>query len=86
MDRLQLKGCLQAAGVPEERYLLVGVDAPRTVREGAWVLRPNQHFWEVLKWEPRRSTPSTTFLNEQEACTFVLGALTGQSSPPVPSR
>ncbi len=34
MDRLRLKQYLEAAGVPEDRYLLVGVDPPRAVREG----------------------------------------------------
>ena len=80
MDRLQLKQCLQAAGVPEDRYLLVGIDAPRAVREGAWIVRPNQRCWEVLVWEPVRSHPSVSFLSEDEACEYVLDELTSATT------
>ncbi|HXW82314.1 MAG TPA: hypothetical protein VEJ84_22645 [Acidimicrobiales bacterium] len=90
MDRLQLKQCLQAAGVAEDRYLLVGLDPPRAVREGARIVRPNQRSWEVLVWEPVRLQPSLTFLNEQEACEYVLDVLTGggprgAAAPPLPA-
>jgi hypothetical protein len=81
MDRVQLREYLQAAGVAEDRYLLVGLDAPRTVREGAYVVRPNQRSWEVLVWEPVRLEPSLTFLNEDEACEYVLGALVPVKAP-----
>lgn len=81
MDRLQLKQYLDAAGVPEDRYLLVGLDPPRTVREGACIVRPNQRSWEVLVWEPVRLQPSLTFLNEDEACEYVLDVLTGHEAP-----
>jgi hypothetical protein len=77
MDRLQLKQCLQAAGIPEDRYLLVGLEQPRSVREGACVVRPNERNWEVLIWEPTHIRPSLTFLNEDEACDRVLDILTG---------
>jgi len=77
MDRLQLKHCLEAACVPEDRYLLVGVDPPRTVREGACIVRPNQRNWEVLTWEPVRLRPCLTFLTEEQACEYVLDVLTG---------
>jgi hypothetical protein len=82
MDRLQLKRCLQAAGVPDDRYLLVGLDAPRAVREGACIVRPNQRSWEVLVWEPARLQPSLTFVNEDEACEYVLDVLTAAVRPP----
>jgi hypothetical protein len=82
MDRLQLKQCLQAAGVPDDRYLLVGLDQPRAVREGACIVRPNQRSWEVLVWEPVRLQPSLTFLNEGEACEYVLDILTATVHPP----
>ena len=75
MDRLQLKHCLEAAGVAEDRYLLVGVDAPRPVRAGAWIVRPNQRSWEVLVWQPVHLQPSLTFLSEDEACEYVLSVL-----------
>ena len=78
MHRLQLKHYLEAAGVPEDRYLLVGVDPPRPVSEGACILRPNQRSWEVLVWRPVPLRPSLTFLTEQEACEYVLDALTAQ--------
>jgi hypothetical protein len=84
MDRLQLKQCLQAAGVPDDRYLLVGLDPPRAVREGACIVRPNQRSWEVLMWEPVRLEPSLTFLNEGEACDYVLDVLTAPAEPPSP--
>ncbi len=76
MDRLHLKQCLSVAGVPEDRYLLVGLDAPRALREGACVVRPNQRSWEVLVWEPERLQASLTFLNEDQACDYVLDVLT----------
>lgn len=76
MNRLRLKQCLQAAGVPEDRYLLVGLDQPRAVREGACIVRPNQRSWEVLVWEPVRLKPSLTFLDENEACQYALTVLT----------
>jgi hypothetical protein len=82
MDRLQLKQCLQAAGVPDDRYLLVGLDPPRAVREGACIVRPNQRSWEVLVWEPVRLQPSLTFLTEGEACEYVLDILTATVHPP----
>ena len=56
MDLQQLKHCLLAAGVPEDGYLLVGLDAPRPVREGACIIRPNQRTWEVLVWRPYASS------------------------------
>lgn len=83
MDRRQLKQYLQAAAVPEDRYLLVGLDAPRTVGEGACILRPNQRTWEVLVWETRRLHPSLTFLRESEACEYVRTVLTGDASATV---
>jgi hypothetical protein len=83
MDRKQLKQCLQAAAVPEDRYLLVGLDAPRTVGEGACILRPNQRSWEVLVWESMRMHPSLTFLSEDEACEYVLTVLTGATTASV---
>lgn len=83
MDRLQLKRCLEAAGVPEDRYLLVGLDPPRTVREGACIVRPNQQSWEVLVWEPVRLRPSLSFLNEDQACEYVLDVLTHTGGPKV---
>ena len=84
MDRLQLRQCLQAAGVADDRYLLVGLDAPRAVREGACIVRPNQRSWEVLVWEPVRLQPSLTFLNESEACEYVLNVLTATAHPSAP--
>jgi hypothetical protein len=75
MNRLHLKQCLDAAGIPEDRYLLVGLDPPRALREGAWVVRPNQRDWEVLVWQPVRSRVSLTFLNEDQACGYVLEVL-----------
>jgi hypothetical protein len=76
MDRLRLKQYLEAAGVPEDRYLLVGLDPPRAVREGACIVRPNQRSWEVLVWEPAGTAPSLTFLNEDQACGYALDVLT----------
>ncbi len=75
MNRLHLKQCLDAAGIPEDRYLLVGLDPPRALREGACVVRPNQRDWEVLVWEPVRPRVSLTFLNEDQACDYVLDVL-----------
>jgi hypothetical protein len=75
MDRLRLKQYLEAAGVPEDKYLLVGLDPPRTVREGACIVRPNQRSWEVLVWEPAGMAPSLTFLNEDQACGYALDVL-----------
>ncbi|HET9059853.1 MAG TPA: hypothetical protein VFN61_08020, partial [Acidimicrobiales bacterium] len=80
VDRRQLQQCLHAASVPEDRYLLVGLEAPRTVSEGACILRPNQRSWEVLVWESMRMHPSLTFLSEDEACEYVLTVLTGHVS------
>ncbi len=76
MDLQQLKHCLVAAGVPEDGYLLVGLDAPRALREGACIVRPNQRSWEVFIWRPVRVEPSFTFLNEDEACEHALDMLT----------
>ncbi len=76
MDRLQLKQCLQAAGVPEDSYLLVGLDPPKTVREGACIVRPNQRSWEVLMWEPASRPWSRIFPNEDLACGYALDVLT----------
>jgi hypothetical protein len=76
MDRLRLKQYLEAAGVAEDRYLLVGLDPPRPVREGACIVRPNQHSWEVLVWEPARLAASLTFVNEDQACGYALDVLT----------
>ena len=76
MDLQQLKQCLLAAGVPEDSYLLVGLDPPRAVREGACIVRPNQRTWEVFVWRPVRVEPSLTFLNEDEACERALDMLT----------
>jgi hypothetical protein len=76
MDRLRLKQYLEAAGVPEDKYLLVGLDPPRAVREGACIVRPNQRTWEVLVWEPAGIVPSRTFLNEDQACGYALDVLT----------
>ena len=76
MDLQQLKHCLAAAGVPEDGYLLVGLDAPRALREGACIVRPNQRSWEVFIWRPVRVEPSFTFLNEDEACEHALDTLT----------
>jgi hypothetical protein len=75
MDRLRLKQYLEAAGVPEDRYLLVGLDPPRAVREGACIVRPNQHSWEVLVWEPARLVASLSFVNEDQACGYALDVL-----------
>jgi hypothetical protein len=75
MDRLELKQHLQAGGVREDRYLLVGLDPPRAVEEGACIVRPNQHSWEVLVWAPVKSHVSLTFSNEDEACEYVLNTL-----------
>jgi hypothetical protein len=85
MDRLRLKQYLEAAGVPEDRYLLVGVDPPRAVREGACIVRPNQRNWEVLVWEPARLAASLSFVNEDQACGYALDVLTPPASrrPPV---
>jgi hypothetical protein len=83
MDRLRLKECLEAAGVPEDRYLLVGVDPPRAVREGACIVRPNQRAWEVLIWEPARLAALLSFLNEDQACGYALDVLTTAAKPPV---
>jgi hypothetical protein len=83
MDRLRLKECLDAARVPEDRYLLVGLDPPRAVREGACIVRPNQRNWEVLIWEPARLAALLTFLNEDQACDYALDVLTTAASPPV---
>ena len=80
MDLQQLKHRLLAAGVPEDGYLLVGLDAPRAVREGACIVRPNQRTWEVLVWRPVRVEPSLTFLSEDEACEQALGMLTSAIS------
>lgn len=77
MDRLRLKQYLEAAGVPEDRYLLVGLDPPRAVCEGACIVRPNQRSWEVLVWEPAGlAARSLTFLNEDQACGYALDVLT----------
>jgi hypothetical protein len=76
MHRLQLKHYLEAAGVPEDRYLLVGVDPPRPVREGAFVVRPNERKWEVLVWRPTAARPAISFLTEAQACEYVLDMLT----------
>ena len=81
MDRLQLKECLEAASVPEDRYLLVGLDPPRAVREGACIVRPNQRSWEVLIWEPVRLAAALSFLNEEQACNYALDLLTAPPSP-----
>jgi hypothetical protein len=75
MDRLELKQHLRAAGVPEDCYLLVGLDPPRSVREGACIVRPNQHSWEVLVWSPVDPHPVLTFANEDEACEHLLNSL-----------
>jgi hypothetical protein len=83
MDRLRLKECLEAAGVPEDRYLLVGLDPPRALREGACIVRPNQRAWEVLIWEPARLAALLTFLNEDQACYYALDVLTTAARPPV---
>ncbi len=80
MDRLRLKQYLEAAGVAEDRYLLVGVDPPRAVREGACIVRPNQHSWEVLVWEPARLAASLSFVNEDQACGYALDVLTPPAS------
>jgi hypothetical protein len=82
MNRLHLKQCLDAAGIPEDHYLLVGLDPPRALREGACVLRPNQRDWEVLVWQPIRSRVSLTFLNEDQACDYLLDVL----ARPAPRR
>ncbi len=76
MDRVQLKQRLGAAGVPEDSYLLVGLEAPRSVSAGACIVRPNERSWEVLVWEPRREQRSLSFSTEDEACEYVLAALT----------
>jgi hypothetical protein len=76
MDRLRLKQCLEAAGVPEDRYLLVGLDPPRAVRGGACIVRPNQRSWEVLIWEPAKLVASLSFVNEGQACDYALDVLT----------
>ena len=81
MDRLRLKQYLEAAGVPEDSYLLVGLDPPKAVREGACIVRPNQRSWEVLMWEPARRAPSLTFLNEDLACGYALDVLTRAATP-----
>jgi hypothetical protein len=81
MDLQQLKHCLQAAGVPEDGYLLIGLEAPRAVREGACIIRPNQRSWEVFLWRPVRLEPSLTFLSEEEACEHVLDLLTSAGAP-----
>jgi hypothetical protein len=94
MDLQQLKRCLLAAGVAEDGYLLVGLDAPRAVREGAWIIRPNQRSWEVFVWRPVRVEPSLTFLSEDEACEYALDVLTSSITtsarparrPPVPRQ
>lgn len=75
MDRLRLKQYLEAAGVPEDSYLLVGLDPPKAVREGACIVRPNQRSWEVLTWEPASRPRSLTFLNEDLACGYALDVL-----------
>ncbi len=80
MDRLRLKQYLDAAGVPEDRYLLVGLDPPRALREGACIVRPNQHNWEVLVWEPARLVASLSFVNEDQACGYALDVLTPAAS------
>lgn len=84
MDRLQLKECLDAASVPEDRYLLVGLDPPRAVREGACIVRPNQRSWEVLIWEPAGLAAALSFLNEEQACDYALDLLTAAASTPPP--
>ena len=76
MHRLQLKHCLEAAGVAEDKYLVVGVDPPHAVSEGACILRPNERSWEVLVWRPSRSQPPLSFLSEDDACEYVLDTLT----------
>jgi hypothetical protein len=76
MDRLRLKQYLEAAGVPEDSYLLVGLDPPKAVREGACIVRPNQRSWEVLMWEPASRPRSLIFLNEDLACSYALDVLT----------
>ena len=80
MDRLRLKQYLEAAGVPEDRYLLVGVDPPHAVREGACIVRPNQRSWEVLVWEPARLAALLSFVNEDQACGYALDVLTPAAS------
>ncbi len=85
MDRLQLKHYLEDAGVAEDRYLLVGVNAPRPVGPGACIVRPNQRSWEVLVWGPVRLQLSLTFLAESEACEYVLDVLTADLPRVAPS-
>lgn len=85
MDRVQLRQRLRAAGVAEDRYLLVGLDPPRSVSAGACIVRPNERSWEVLVWEPRRAQPSLTFLTEAEACEYVLTVLTVGRAAPAPA-
>jgi hypothetical protein len=85
MDLQQLKQCLLAAGVAEDEYLLIGLDAPRAVREGACIVRPNQHSWEVFGWRPVRLEPSLTFLSEDEACEYALDLLTSPITRSAPS-
>jgi hypothetical protein len=88
MDLQQLKHCLLAVGVPEDGYLLVGLDPPRAVREGACIVRPNQRSWEVFVWRPVRVEPSFMFLSEDEACERALDLLTSPittSEGPVPA-
>jgi hypothetical protein len=80
VDRLQLKQYLQAAGVTEDSYLLVGLDPPKAVREGACIVRPNQRSWEVLMWEPASRPWSRLFLNEDLACGYALGVLTSTAA------
>ena len=82
MDLQQLKQCLLAAGVPEGEYLLMGLDPPRAVREGACIVRPNQRSWEVLRLAARPPGASLTFLNEEEACEY----LSTCSLRPTPGR
>ncbi|HTW10300.1 MAG TPA: hypothetical protein VME46_22540 [Acidimicrobiales bacterium] len=86
MDRLRLKRCLEAAGVPADRYLLVGVDAPKSLSEGACVVRPNQRNWEVLVREPVHTHPTLVFVTEAEACEYVLDALTTAAATTVRAR
>jgi hypothetical protein len=80
VDRLQLKQFLQAAGVPEDSYLLVGLDPPKAVREGACIVRPNQRSWEVLMWQPASRPWSRIFLNQDLACGYALDVLTSSAA------
>ena len=52
-----------------------GLDPPRSVREGACIVRPNQHSWEVLVWSPVDPHLVLTFSNEDEACEYLVNTL-----------